>query len=490
MDAGLDDIRPPAGEPEHGERTQNMLRTPPPAAGSPPPRRDPAARPVDDARHREGGTAVGQTAGTLRRAGRLLTRGQHSSRHRRLRGAGYLRRLGPGIVTGAADDDPSGIGTYSQVGAAFGFGLLWTTLATLPLAVAVQEATARLGLVTGKGLAALIRERFARPVLLGAVALVAVANTFNIGADISSMAAAAGLLVPVPHMLAAVGFAALMVVLELAMPYQRYARVLRWLALSLLAYVAVLVVVHVDWVAALTHTVLPRFSFDRAGLVALIAVLGTTISPYLFFWQAGEEVEEKAGRDDPIDRRHLWSMRLDVTAGMGSGVGVMFAIMVTAAVTLGAHGAVQVDTAEQAAQALRPLAGPLAGLLFAAGIVGTGLLAVPVLAGSTAYALAETVGWREGLGRRVSQARAFYAVIAASIVVGVVMGAVGISPVRALYLAAILNGLAAPPLLVLIGLLARSRAVLGDHRSGLLSQLLVGVAAAVMAVLPVLAVLA
>jgi Mn2+/Fe2+ NRAMP family transporter len=218
-------------------------------------------------------------------------------------------------------------------------------------------------------------------------------------------------------------------------------------------------------------------------------VFGTTISPYLFFWQAGEEIEEQAERHDPVDRGHVAAMRLDVAAGMGSGVGVMFAIMTTAAVTLGAHGAVQVSTAQQAAQALRPLAGNLAGLLFAAGIVGTGLLAVPVLAGSTAYAVAETLGWREGLGRRISQARAFYAVIAVSILVGVGMNFVGVGPIRALYLAAILNGVAAPPLLLLIVLLARSKEVLGRHRSGLLSQLLVGGAAVAMAVLSLLVVL-
>jgi NRAMP (natural resistance-associated macrophage protein)-like metal ion transporter len=414
---------------------------------------------------------------------------QHHPHRRRLRGHGYFKRLGPGIVTGAADDDPSGIGTYSQVGAAFGFGLLWTTLATLPLAVAVQEATARLGLVTGKGLAALIRERFARPVLVGAVVVVAVANTFNIGADIGSMAAAAGLLVPVPQVVATIGFALVMVVLEVAVPYHRYARVLRWLAVSLLAYVGVLVVVQVDWADALAHTLVPHLPPGRAGVAALLAIFGTTISPYLFFWQAGEETEEQAERHDLVDRDHLAAMRLDVAAGMGSGVGVMFAIMVTAAVTLGAHGTVQVSTAQQAAQALRPLAGNLAGLLFAAGIVGTGLLAVPVLAGSTAYAVAETLGWREGLGRRISQARAFYAVIAASILVGVGMNFVGVGPIRALYLAAILNGVAAPPLLLLIVLLARSKEVLGRHRSGLLSQLLVAGAAVVMAVLSLLVVL-
>jgi Mn2+/Fe2+ NRAMP family transporter len=279
----------------------------------------------------------------------------HRRRRSQLRGPGYFKRLGPGIVTGAADDDPSGIGTYAQVGAAFGFGLLWTTLATLPLAIAVQEATARLGLVTGKGLAA-------------------------------------------------VGFALVMVVLEVTMPYHRYARVLRWLALSLLAYVGVLVVVHVDWSAVLAHTLVPRFSADRAGVAALLAVFGTTISPYLFFWQAAEEVEEQAERPKPADRDRLAAMRGDVAAGMGSGIAVMFAIMTTAAVTLGAHGVVEIDTAQQAAQALRPLAGALAGLLFAAGIVGTGLLAVPVLAGSTAYASprasAGPRGSASGPGRR------------------------------------------------------------------------------------------
>jgi NRAMP (natural resistance-associated macrophage protein)-like metal ion transporter len=243
----------------------------------------------------------------------------HHPHRRRLRGHGYFKRLGPGIVTGAADDDPSGIGTYSQVGAAFGFGLLWTTLATLPLAVAVQEATARLGLVTGKGLAALIRERFARPVLVGAVVLVAVANTFNIGADIGSMAAAAGLLVPVPYAVATIAFALVMVMLELAVPYHRYARVLRWLTVSLLAYVGVLVVVQVDWADALAHTLVPHLPPGRAGVAALLAIFGTTISPYLFFWQAGEEIEEQTERHDPVTattwRRCGWTWQPEWARG-------------------------------------------------------------------------------------------------------------------------------------------------------------------------------
>jgi Mn2+/Fe2+ NRAMP family transporter len=303
------------------------------------------------------------------------------------------------------------------------------------------------------------------------------------------MADAARLLVPVPYTLAAVGFAVLVVLLELTVPYHRYTRILRWLALSLVAYVGVLVVVHVDWSAVLAHTVVPRFRPDQASTGALIAVFGTTISPYLFFWQAAEEVEEKIEHADPVDRSHPKAMRVDVTAGMGAGVAIMFAIMVTAAATLGDHGVVQVDTAEQAAQALRPLAGDLAGLLFAAGILGTGLLAVPVLAGSTAYAIAEAGDWQQGLSRPVRQARGFYAVIAGSVLVGLGMGLIGISPIRALYFAAILNGVAAPPLLLLILLLARSEGVLGRHRCGLVSQLLLGVTATVMAALPVLAIL-
>jgi NRAMP (natural resistance-associated macrophage protein)-like metal ion transporter len=250
-----------------------------------------------------------------------MTRATVARRPRRLlRGPGYFKRLGPGIVTGAADD-PSGIGTYSQVGAAFGFGLLWTTLATLPLAIAVQEATARLGLVTGRGLAALLRERFARPVLLGAVTLVAVANTFNIGADIGAMAAAAGLLVPVPQIAAAVTFALVMIVLEVTVPYHRYARVLRWLALSLLAYVGVLAVVHVDWTAVLAHTVVPRLHPDRATVAALLAVSGTTISPYLVFWQAAEEVEEQADRSESVGREQLAAMRGAWRPGWARGSG-------------------------------------------------------------------------------------------------------------------------------------------------------------------------
>lgn len=416
----------------------------------------------------------------------------HHHRRHSFRGAGYFRRLGPGLITGAADDDPSGIGTYSQVGAATGLGLVWTTVVALPLASAVQEATARLGLVTDRGLAALIKAHFSRTVLMMAVVLVTAANTFNIGADIGSMAAATRLIVPIPHVVLVLSFTALMATLEVAIPYHRYSKVLRWLCLSIVAYVLVLFSIDVSWGDVAFHTFVPHLEFTRTEIAAMIAIFGTTISPYLFFWQSGEEVEEIAASHGTLTPTptHMRAMRGDVFAGMGSGVTVMFAIMVTAAATLGTHGGVRISTAEQAADALRPLAGDMAGLLFAVGIVGTGLLAIPVLAGSTAYAVSEAFGWTEGLGLKLSQAKAFYLVIIGSMIGGLCMNLFGLNAVRALYFSAILNGLAAPPLILLVWLLARSRTVLGDHRSGWLSQSGLLAAAVISAGLPVLLIFA
>ena len=391
----------------------------------------------------------------------------HHPRRGSLRGHGYFKRLGPGIVTGAADDDPSGIGTYSQVGAAQGLSLLWMAPFLLPLAVGVQESTARLGLVTGKGLGTLIRERFPRWVLIGAVLLLASANTLNIAADLASMGAALGLLVPLPTAVGVIGFAVAMAVAEVVVPYHSYSRVLRWFALSLVAYVLVLAVVHVDWTNVAARTFLPRFHFDAANMIALTAIAGTTISPYLFFWQASEEVEERNdGPADPVDRPHIIAMRVDVWTGMLSGVVTMFAIMCTAAVTLGAAGPVNIGSAEQAAKALEPLAGSFAKVLFSVGIVGLGLLAVPVLAGSTAYAVAEAFHWHEGLSRRLRDAPGFYSVIVASMAIGLAMVAIGVNPFRALYLAAIFNGVTAPPLILLIVILARNKCSAHSARAG------------------------
>jgi NRAMP (natural resistance-associated macrophage protein)-like metal ion transporter len=411
--------------------------------------------------------------------------GHHPHRHR-LRGFGYFSRLGPGLVTGASDDDPSGIGTYSQAGAAFGFGLLWTAWITLPLAAAVQEVAGRLGLVSGHGLAALIKMRFPRWVLFGAVGLVAAANGFNIGADLGSMAASVRLLVPVPQALLLVAMAGLMVGLEVFIPYERYAKVLRWLTLSLVSYIAVLFVIDLNWGSVLRQTFIPRISWTRSEIAMLIAILGTTISPYLFFWQASEEVEEKQlEKKYAVDREHLSLMRTDVLAGMASAVLVMFAIMAASAATLGKHGVATVQTAQQAAEALRPIAGRLASLLFTLGIVGTGALAVPVLAGSSAYALSEAFGWDEGLGKTFSGARKFYLVIGGAMLVGLALNFVGIDPIRALYFAAILNGVAAPPLILLMLILSNHQPTCGRWTARRWSNALVSVALVLMTALPI-----
>jgi NRAMP (natural resistance-associated macrophage protein)-like metal ion transporter len=412
--------------------------------------------------------------------------GHHHHHRQRIRGFGYFRRLGPELITGAADDDPSGIGTYSQVGAAFRFDFLWTALFTLPLAAAVQELAGRLGLVSGKGLATLIRHRFPRFVLYGSVALVSFANTFNIAADLRSMAASIRLVAPIPLIPLTIVVAITLLLVEVFVGYHHYSRLLRWLCVSLVAYIAVAVVIKVEWNTVLKALLVPQLHLDRSSLAALIAIFGTTISPYLFFWQAGEEIEEEREEqvNYEVDKQHIRAMRVDVVAGMFSAVVVMGAIMVAAAATLGAAGITNVQTADQAARALRPVAGNLAGLLFAAGIVGTGALAVPVLAGSTGYALAEAFGWNEGLSRRLREAPGFYAVIAGSVLGALVLGMVGIDPIRGLYYAAILNGLVAPPLIFLMWIVGRSDEV-GRHRSELLSTALVLAAFVVMAGAPV-----
>jgi NRAMP (natural resistance-associated macrophage protein)-like metal ion transporter len=410
-----------------------------------------------------------------------------------IRGKGYFHRLGPGIVTGAADDDPSGIGTYSQAGAAAGYGFLWSAVWLLPLAFATQEACARLALVTGKGLAAIIRATLPRWVLIVAVLLVSIANTVNIAADLGSMAAALRLLVPIDQVVGVVGFAVLMAFIEIVVPYHRYAKVLRWLCLSLLAYVAVLFVARVDWHAVALNTILPHIDFKKSSLELLIALAGTTISPYLFFWQAAEEVEERhepevaeGGTKLEVAQEHVAAMRGDVFSGMLTGVFIMFAIMATSAATLNATGILNINSAEDAAAALRPIAGDFAGLLFLLGILGVGLLSVPVLAGSTAYALSETFGWKASLELKPWQARPFYAVIVASVGIAVLLNLVGVEPMRFLVLAAVLNGLSAPILMAIVWYLARDRKLLGRWVSPVWSQVLLGLATLAMALLPVL----
>lgn len=411
---------------------------------------------------------------------------KHHPNRRRVRGYGYFSRLGPGIVTGAADDDPSGIGTYSQVGAQAGNQLLWTAPALLPLAYAVQEASARIALVTGQGLASVIRQRFPRAVLTICVLLVVIANTVNIAADLAAMASVLNMLIGLEQLLGVFIFGLGIVLTEMFVPYHRYTRVLRWLTLSLLAYIGVLFVVEVDWAQVALDTLIPSFDWNKATIALLIALAGTTISPYLFFWQSAEEVEERQQTHlHRVQRTHIRAMRTDVFFGMLSGVIAMSAIMITTSATLHANGIFEIETADDAARALQPLAGEFAGLLFSLGILGTGLLAIPVLAGSTSYVVAETFGWPESLERKPSQAKAFYAVMAASVVLGIALNFLGVQPMHFLIVAAIANGLAAPILMAVIWWLARDKKLLGEWVSPLWMRILLGIATISVGILPI-----
>jgi NRAMP (natural resistance-associated macrophage protein)-like metal ion transporter len=400
-----------------------------------------------------------------------------------------IATLGPGFITGAADEDPSGIGTYAQTGAQFGYLQLWTALLTFPLQAAVQEMCARIGLQTGAGLAEIIRKHYPKPVLYACVALLFIANSINLGADLGAMAAAAQLVVRVPFGVWLVAFTLVSIALEVLVDYGRYSRILRLLSLSILAYLLVVMILPHDPARVLAGTFIPGIQSNRQYLLNIVAVLGTTISPYLFFWQASEEVEEEVreGRVTPDSRRgvskgELKWMRTDVTAGMFISNAVMWSIILTAASAFYDKGLHQVETSAQAAQMLRPFAGDLAYLLFAAGIIGTGLLAVPILAGSAAYAVAETFKLREGLYRKLSQARRFYGVIIVATLLGGVINVAGINPIRALYYTAILNGIVAPPLLVIIMLIANNRRIMEGKTNGRVSNVLGGITTIAMAI--------
>ncbi|MFC3173291.1 NRAMP family divalent metal transporter [Novosphingobium bradum] len=376
--------------------------------------------------------------------------------------------LGPGLVTGAADDDPSGIGTYSQVGAQFGYALPWPLLFSLPLMAAIQEICARIGAGTGRGIAQNLKEHYPRPLLRMVVLLLLVANVINLGADLGAMGAALALIVPGPVLPMTIVFGVASILLEVFVSYQRYAAVLKWATLSLFSYFAVVMLAQVDWWAALKGTLVPDFHFDADHIMALVAVLGTTISPYLFFWQSAQEVEEQHRRHvKPLmvsprtAGAELRRIRVDTLVGMGFSNLTAIVIVIATAATLHQAGVTQIDSAVEAASALRPLAGELAFALFALGIVSTGLLAVPVLAGSAAYAVAEMFGWREGLGQRPREAKAFYAVIAVATLAGVGMNFLSINPMRALYWSAVVNGLLAPPLMIVTMLIARNPKVMG-----------------------------
>ena len=398
----------------------------------------------------------------------------------------FLRILGPGLVTGAADDDPSGIATYTQTGAQFGYGQLWTAVFMLPIQTAVQEACARIGAVTGTGIAGVVKVRYNRRVLYAVVGLVLVANIINIGADLGAMAAAAALVVPVHFAILALGFAAGILALETFTSYHVYARVLKWLALALVAYPLTVLIVHLPWREVLRATFVPHIEFGFGFLFIITGVLGTTISPYMFFWQASQEVEEEReqhllapGGRPRIDRAFIRALRLDTLIGMVASEIATWSIIVVGAAVLHTNGVTDVATAADAARALEPLvrtfphAGYLAKLIFAAGIIGLGLLAVPVLSGSAAYAVCEALNWREGLNLKLKRAHGFYGVIAVATLLGLALNFIGIDPVRALVVTAVINGVVAVPLLFLIARIAASEAIMGEYKSGIVSNFLV-----------------
>ena len=399
----------------------------------------------------------------------------------------FLSRLGPGIVTGASDDDPSGIGTYSQIGAQFGYGMLWTMVISYPLMSAFQEICARIGRVTGHGIATNARVRYPR-LVFGMVGLVAFANIFNLGADLQAMDAAPRLLRPGPPILYGVLLGAFSVLAQLFVPYSKYVKYLKWLTLSLFAYIAAAFWVHVEWKEVLWHALIPHMTLSRPYLVALIAVLGTTISPYLFFWQASQEAEEvKTNRGEKPLRRapkqafaQLSRIRTDTYFGMAFSNLIAFFIIVTTAATLHAIGQTDVGTAAQAAKALQPLAGRWAALLFSAGIIGTGLLAVPVLAGSAAYGIGEAFRWDASLEKKPSDAKKFYAAIVICTLMGLLLNFLSLDPMKALFWAAVLNGLTAVPLMIVIMLMATSPKVMGTFVLPRYLRLVGWLAAAVM----------
>ncbi len=402
-----------------------------------------------------------------------------------------LAVLGPGLITGASDDDPSGIATYSQAGAQFDYSIGWMMLFSWPLMCAIQEISARIGRVTGYGIAGNLKRHYPRSALVGIVLLLLVANTINLGADLGAMAAALKLVVGGPQLVYVAVFGLVSILLEVFVRYSRYVSVLKWLTLALFAYVGVAFVVHVPWGTVAYRLVVPHVEFTPVYLTMVVAILGTTISPYLFFWQAEEEVEEVKERDGarPLERAprqarvEFKRIRWDTYIGMALSNLVALFIIVTCAATLHAHGVTDIQTSAQAALALKPIAGPAVFVVFALGIVGTGLLAVPVLAGSAAYAVGEAFGWHVGLARKFQRAKAFYGVIALATVVGAMLNFTPIDPIKALFWTAVINGVVAVPVMAMMMLLSHNRAAMGEFtlppilRSvGWISTIVMGVA--------------
>jgi len=387
----------------------------------------------------------------------------------------FWKLLGPGLVTGASDDDPSGIATYSQAGATHGLATLWTALLTFPLMAAIQEMCARIGLVTSHGLAGTLKRNYSKPVLYLMLLFSFPAIVMNIGADIAGMGAVGNLLFPaIPATYFSIAFTFLLLVLIIFLPYQKIASVLKYLCVFLLVYLIVPFLYKQDWLAVLQATFIPTVKFDKGFIGILVAILGTTISPYLFFWQATMEAEDKKQRKKHllVNKRVIHEMKQDVDFGMLFSNIVMFFIILTAGTVLFNGGIHQIDTVEQAAQALKPLAGNAAYLLFAVGVIGTGLLAIPVLSGSLSYIVAETFGWKEGLNKKFHQAKAFYIIIAVSLLLGLSLNYIGISPIKALIYSAILYGLTAPVLIAIILHIANNKKIMGKYTNGKISNIL------------------
>jgi NRAMP (natural resistance-associated macrophage protein)-like metal ion transporter len=437
-----------------------------------------------------------------------LGRYYHSNSSSRLSPKLILKSLGPGLVTGASDDDPSGIATFSQAGARFGYGMLWLVLYQYPLMTAIQEMCARIGLVTGSGLAAVIKKKYSRNVAFPLIGLLFIANTINIGADIGAMSASVKLLVPqMPIFVATLSFAAFIILAQILIPYKTYVKLLKYLTLSLFAYVITAIIVGGDWSQILVASILPHIEFTPEFAMMFVAIFGTSISPYLFFWQASEEAEEDVAkhkikeigseknnnRQPKIAKKEVKIMRFDIAIGIAFSHFIMWAIMLTTAGSLYENGVTNIDSADEAAKALEPLvksfpnAGQISKAVFALGIIGTGLLAIPVLAGSAGYALAEGFGWKEGLGRKFKDARAFYLVIALSTVAGLSINLISLDPIQALVYAAVINGVIAVPILVAIIKIANDKEILQGRTNGKISNLLglttiliMGAAAAIM----------
>jgi len=404
------------------------------------------------------------------RAARRRLRFARHLRFRAPRPRGWLALLGPGLITGASDDDPSGIATYSQSGAAFGFSMCWVMLFTFPLMAAIQEISARIGRVTGQGIAGNIRAHYPRWLGMVIVSLLLIANILNLGADLGAMGDALVLLIGGSSHLYVVGFAIGCVLLEILSRYSNYVSILKWTSVALFSYIACALAIPVPWSEVAWNTLVPTFSLKTDYVVAIVAVLGTTITPYCFFWQSSQEAEDE--RVDPAARSlieapeqakaQIRRMRIDTYAGMGFSNLISWFIIVTTAATLHAHGVTDITTSAQAAEALRPIAGAFTFYVFAAGIIGIGLLAIPVLAGSSAYALGEVLGWTTGLGREPMDAKAFYGAVAAATLIGIGFNFVGIDPIKALFWCAVLNGVVAVPLMAVMMIMAVQPKVMGD----------------------------